>query len=68
MNGWVIYPTGGEWGLIHTSGFMVAGFGDRAEAAFWLQDFLLRRTAQEQQHERARERILARMRPMGRVS
>lgn len=68
-NGWVIYAVSdGSYGVVHTSGFFVAGFADRAEAGFWLQDYMLRRAALQYRHERARERILARLQPQGRVS
>lgn len=69
VNGWVIYETGGNgYGVVHSSGFFVVGFGDRAEAALWLQDYMLRRADLQYRHERARERILVRMQPQGRVS
>jgi hypothetical protein len=54
--------------LVHTDGTFVAGFDSKAEAGVWLQSYLLALMDQERRAQRARERLLARMAPHGRVS
>ena len=68
-NGWLIgQTTSAGFILTHSSGFYIAGFESRYDAAYWLSDLLLKQQAQQHKAERDRLRILARMPAHGQVS
>jgi hypothetical protein len=73
LSGWTIVTLpSGVVACCHSGGFYVSGFDSKAEAAVWLGHYLLGQQIEElrqaRRTERARLRILAEMKPHGRVS